>query len=173
MGSYAHAKPCSQQVEVQRAQVTFETYVLRGKPTHRQAELEIILSSSATVAVTAVELGVFLGTSLRTVKDTRLSSLPTRQNRFFKNDGLAFRHTLSVVIPPRGQRTVRLKRRNLPLARDLYGVKARVASCRLTRWVGDATVAIRDTSSWQTNLLWGLALLWTAVGGALLLRKLR
>lgn len=166
---------CVDEVSVIGATATFQTQTFRGRPQRRDARVGIELRSTSTSAITAVDLGIFLGASLEAVQTTRASALPTQQPRVFDDGGLAFRARAEVVLPPGATRTVVVERRAVPLDEDLYGVKAVVVGCSKVHPVGDVQVLVSpdagdgDPPAW---LLFAAAALTVAVAVALL-RRLR
>lgn len=131
---------CKTTLQVIGATAVYKTPMFKGRPTRRDAAIEVELSSSSTAAVAVVELAIFLGASLRSIEDTRISSLPTARPRELGDGGLAFRVEATTFIAPGATRTVRIEKESLPLDRDLSSVTALVAGCRTVRPVGDAVV---------------------------------
>lgn len=145
---------CGDEIEVLSASVRYTTRLFQGKPTRRDAAVEVRLRSTSTTAVSGIELAVFLGVSLEAMEATRVASLPTSQSRAFDDGGLAFRAGVVDLLSPGATRLVTVERKALPLANDLHAVTVRVVDCR--RWVqaGEATIAFpqgsrgADVSPW-------------------------
>jgi hypothetical protein len=132
---------CRDRLRVVTARATFKTPMFKGQPTRRDAELDVELTSTATAPITTVELGVFLGASMRAIAETRPSSLPTARPRELEDGGVAFRAEVPVLIHPGTTRTVRFTKETLPLDKDIASVTAVVAGCRTARALaGEATI---------------------------------
>lgn len=133
--------------------------------------VDIQLKSTSTAAITAVDLGVFLGASLEAVHGTRASALPTQEPRTFSEGGLAFRTRAELRLPPGGTRSVRVERKGMPLDADLYGVKAVIVGCSKMRAVADVQLLVDpQTDEPPLWLLVAAAVLTAAVAGLLLVR---
>ncbi|MCK6546633.1 hypothetical protein L6R52_12355 [Myxococcota bacterium] len=129
-------------LQVGRATATYETPMFKGRAVRRDVVIDVELVSTATVPISSVELGVFLGASLRAVEDNRASALPTTRFRELDDGGIAFRETADVLIAPGTTRHVRVERTAVPLDRDLSTVTAVVAGCKSVEAVGDATLTM-------------------------------
>lgn len=145
--------------------------MFQGKPTRRDVVVEVDVRSTSTIAISAVELGVFLGARLEEVNSTRPEALPTRTARELPSGGLAFRQEVQSLVPAGAKRTLEVKRKALPLDKDLYGVKVLVASCRQVYPVGDVVVAVPADEPPQWVLV--SALVAVVIVALLVLFKLR
>lgn len=116
--------------------------MFQGKPTRRDVVVRVDVRSTSTVAITAVELGVFLGASLEDVEKTRPEALPTRSTRTLTGGGRAFRTELTALVPAGATRTLEVKKKALPLDEDLYGVKVVVVACKRAYAVQEVTIAM-------------------------------
>jgi hypothetical protein len=167
---------CDGKLRVLSSRVTLRTPMFKGEAMRRDAELDIELASTSTAPITQVELGVFLGASLRVIGETRVSALPTARPRELEGGGVAFRSEVAVFIPPGATRTVHFEKRTIPLDRDVSSVTAVIAGCRSVRPLsGDATIDPRaeDQSGYVTTLsliAFGIGLVMIVV---ILLRLLR
>lgn len=131
---------CRDVLQVGRASATYETPMFQGRPVRKDVVIDVELVSTATVPISSVELGVFLGASLRAVDDNRASALPTSRFRELDEGGIAFREDAEVLIAPGTTRVVRVERTAVPLDRDLSMVTVVVAGCKSLVAVGDATL---------------------------------
>ncbi len=138
----AEEPTCAQQLEVVGATARYATRMFQGKPTRRDVVARVDVRSTATVAITAVELGVFLGASLEDIEKTRPEALPTRSTRTLAGGGRAFRTELSTLVPAGATRTLEVTRKALPLDEDLYGVKVVVVTCKRAYAVQEVTIAM-------------------------------
>lgn len=102
--------------------------------------MEVELTSTATAPIAQVELGVFLGATLREIEATRPSALPTARPRELEGGGIAFRAEAATLIAPGATRSVQVEKAAVPLDRDLSTVTAVIAGCRTVQSVGDATL---------------------------------
>lgn len=133
---------CVEDVRVVGATVTFKTRMFQGRASRKDAIVQVDLRSTATTAVSAVELGLFLGVSMADIDHTRVSALPTQQARVFDDGGMAFRTRVSVMLPPGSTRSVRVRREAVPRELDLYGVRAIVGGCTRVTAVSDVQVVM-------------------------------
>jgi hypothetical protein len=133
---------CRDLLRVLGTSATYKLPLFKGKPIRKDAQIDVELSSSGTVAVSMVDLAIFLGASLKTVEETRLSALPTLRPRELDDGGIAFRAEVPTLIPPGGTRHVIVEKEALPLDRDVSTVTARLIGCRTLRQVGEATVSM-------------------------------
>lgn len=141
----ARAAPCVDRLEVVSASATYKTRVFRDKPFRRDAIVEVTLRSSSTSAVSAIELGIFLGASLEAISKTRPMTLPTKQYREFEGGGIAFRAGVPAVLRPKASAKVQVHRKALPLEEDVYAVTVVPAACKTLVPVGDAVVEVAAT----------------------------
>jgi hypothetical protein len=100
------------------------------------------LRSTSTSALSAIDLAVFLGTSLQAVSETRPLTLPTSKYRAFADGGLAFRQEIQTIIRPKETRRLRIERKALPLEEDVYAIHVVPAACKTLVAVGDAVVEV-------------------------------
>lgn len=136
----AGAEPCVDRLEVVSASATYKTRMFQNKPFRRDAVVEVTLRSSSTSAISAIELGIFLGASLEASSNTRPMTLPTKQYREFEGGGVAFRAEVPAVLLPKTSAKVQVHRKALPLEEDVYAVTVVPASCKTLVPVGDAVV---------------------------------
>jgi hypothetical protein len=157
------------------ATATYRTPLFKGQPTRKDGTIDVELASNATVAVSAVDVAIFLGASLKTVEETRLNSLPTARPRELDDGGVAFRAEASTFISPGGTRHVAIEKAMLPLDRDISTVTVRVIGCRTIRPVGEVTVALPKAkeSDEVPIIVWLAAALGALILVPLLLRSLR
>ena len=122
----------------------------------KDAVIDVELTSTGTQTISWIELGVFLGASLKSVAETRASALPTTRHRDLADGGIAFRAEASALITPGSTRLVRLERTALPLDRDFSTVNAVIADCRELESAGEATVQLAQAEqrSSMTNIAW-------------------
>jgi hypothetical protein len=149
---------CRQKLRVVGASATFRTPMFKGQPMRRDAEIDVEVSSSSTTSIASVELAIFLGASLKSIKETRLSALPTARPRALDDGGIAFRAEVEMLISPGEARTLKVVKEAVPLDKDIGAVTALVSTCRTLRSVGEAVLSApkpRDDSS--TRLVIGLA----------------
>jgi hypothetical protein len=140
------------------ASATYKTPLVQGQPTRRDAEIAVELTSSSTASISSVELGIFLGGSLRAIRETRLSALPTARPRPLEDGGIAFRAEVETLIAPGETRTLQLRKDAVPLDRDVGSVTALVSSCRMLRPVGEAVLSQpKPRNDGSTPLIIGLA----------------
>lgn len=169
----AFAARCVDELRIVGAEATFRTQVFQGKPVRRDADLRVTVRSTATTAISSVELAVFLGARLGEVDATRVQALPTRRPRLLPSGGLAFRSEVDTMLPPGAKRVLRFEQTGLPLDRDVYGVAARVVRCRRLVGVGTATVALPAREDpWLVWLYVGGMTL-AAIAGAMVIGRLR
>lgn len=169
----AAAAPCGREVHVVGAEATFRTHTVQGRPVRRDASIEVTVRSTATTAISAVELAVFLGARLEDIDRTRPQALPTRRPRLFPSGGLAFRTEVDTLLPPGAKRVLSVRQTGLPLDRDVYRVTAQVVRCRRLVSVGTATIDLPPREDpW---LVWlyvgGMSL--AAIAGAMVIGRLR
>lgn len=162
-------------LSVVNARAIFKTPMFQGKAVRRDAELEVDIASTATAPVTLVELGVFLGATMKTIAETRASALPTARPRELEGGGVAFRVEVPALITPGTTRTLRFTKQTIGLDRDVSSVTAVIAGCRTAVQSGDATVDTHPPGedrriSTLTLLAFGLGLLIVVV---VLIRLLR
>lgn len=141
------AAPCADHVEVLSAAVTYKTALIEGRPIRRDATIDVTLRSTSTSAVTAIELGVFLGAPLEAVSGTRPMTLPTHRYREFEAGGLAFRAEVSAILQPGQTAKVAVERRALPLGEDVYAVSVVPAACKTLVPVGVVQIEIPATEA--------------------------
>lgn len=136
--------------------------MFQGQAVRRDAELEVEITSTATTPVTMVELGIFLGASMKAIAETRASALPTARPRELEDGGVAFRAEVPVLISPGSTRQLRFTKQTIPLDRDVASVTAVIAGCRTARMVSnDSTVdthAGEDQSVAATIIMLAFAL---------------
>ena len=173
-GGFARAE-CARDLEVVAARVSFATRLFQGRPTRRDATVAVELRSTSTTALSAVELGIFLGASLEAMDQTRASALPTQQPRLFPDGGLAFRARVEVVLPPGATRRVEVVRPAVPLDQDLYGVRVVVVGCARTVAVGgDVRLAAAEAPSADPPAwILAAAVLLTLAAAVVVLRRLQ
>lgn len=170
-GGFARAE-CARELEVQGASVSYATRLFQGRPTRRDATITVELRSTSTTALSAVELGIFLGASLQAMDQTRASALPTQQPRVFPDGGLAFRARVDVVVPPGATRVVEVAREALPLDQDLYGVRAMVVGCARTVAVNsEVQLAVAAEADDPPGWLLAAAVLLTLAAAVVVLRR--
>jgi hypothetical protein len=163
---------CAGELEVVGASVSFATRLFQGRPTRRDATVTLELRSTSTTALSAVELGIFLGASMKAMDQTRASALPTQQPRLFPDGGLAFRARVDVVLPPGATRTVEVVREAVPLDQDVYGVRAVVVGCARTVAVdSQVQLAVPDAAEDPPAWLLGAAVLLTLAAAVVVLRR--
>lgn len=150
--------PCEARLEVLQTRATFKTRSFQGRPTRKDAVVEVEVRSTATVAVSRLEVAVFLGASLKEVAETRAKALPTTKPRLLESGGLAFRAAVEQVVPPRSTRVLRVTREELPLDRELEAVTALVVECRSLAGGGEATVVLPPAEAPWTGRIIVLAL---------------
>ena len=170
--SPARAGPCADDVRVVAAQLEVPDRLEPATEITRPT-LHVVLRSTATTSISAVELALFVGTSLDEVLATRPHTLPTRLCRRYPSGGLAFRTEVPARLPPGAQRSVRFTPAQLDRMTDARGLTVKVLRCR--RWVpvGSATIELPPREDpW---LVWlymaGMAL--AALTGAMILARLR
>lgn len=167
---------CDGKLRVVSSRVTLKTPMFKGEAMRRDAELDLELASTSTAPITEVELGVFLGASLKAIAETRASALPTARPRELEGGGVAFRASVAVLIPPGATRNVRFEKRTIPLDRDVSSVTAVIAGCRSARLLsGEATIdaGAEDQSGYVTTLTLGAFALGLVIIVVILLRLLR
>jgi hypothetical protein len=124
---------------------TYRTRTFQGQPIRRDAVIQVELRSTSTSALSAIELAVFLGTSLEAVSKTRPLTLPTTKYREFAEGGLAFRAEVQTIIPPKATQKIQIDRRALPLEEDVYAIHVVPAACKELVPVGDAVIEVPAT----------------------------
>lgn len=130
---------CRAHVRVESATATYKTPLFQGKAVRKDVVIDVELTSTATVPISEVELGVFLGASLSAIEGTRPSALPTARLRELPDGGVAFRALATTLLTPHATRTVRVERTALPLDRDFSTVTAVLAGCKVLEAVGGET----------------------------------
>jgi fructose-specific component phosphotransferase system IIB-like protein len=169
--SAAWAEPdCTEQLEVVSATARYATRMFQGKPTRRDVTVRVDVRSTATVAITAAELGVFLGASLEDIENTRPEALPTRSARTLAGGGRAFRTEVQSLVPPESKRTLEVVRKAIPLDEDLYGVKVVLVSCKRAYAVQEVTIAMPADAG---PPLWLIVAALLVVGATVVLLMLR
>lgn len=163
---------CAGQLEVLGASATYQTRTFQGRPQRRDVSVQVELRSTATTAISGVDLGVFLGASLQAMHTTRAPALPTSQLREFDDGGVAFRVRTELMLPPGATRKVTVERRALPLE-DLYGVKAVVVGCTRLQPVSDVQVVMPAASDGPPSWILAAAVLITLATAVILLLRLR
>jgi hypothetical protein len=138
----AYAAPCAEGLEVLASSATYRTRMFQGRPMRRDAVIDVELRSTSTSAVSAIELAVFLGTSLQAVTETRPLALPTSKYREFPDGGLAFRAEVAAIIGPKETRRVQVQRKALPLQEDVYAIHVVPAACKTLISAGEAVVEL-------------------------------
>ena len=172
-GEVAMAGTCARDIEILGAQATFRTRLVHEKPVRRDAELKITVRSTATTAVSSVELAVFLGARLTDV--STLHRVPPTQDglKRLPSGGLVFRTEVPTQLPPGATRVLAFTQPGLPLDRDVYGVTARVVRCRRLIPVGSATVDLPPHPDPWVAWLYAAALIFAVIAGVVVLRRLR
>jgi hypothetical protein len=138
----AYAGVCADEIQVISSSATYKTRMFQGKPMRRDAVIEVELRSTSTSALSAIDLAVFLGTSLQAVSETRALTLPTSKYRAFADGGLAFRAEIQTIIQPKSTKRLRIERRALPLEEDVYAIHVVPAACKMLVAVGDAVIEV-------------------------------
>ncbi len=164
---------CIDDLNVAGATATYQTRMFQGRASRRDARVEVDLHSTATTAISGLELAIFLGASLSAVDSTRVSALPTQQPRVFEDGGMAFRARVPVVVPAGANRKVTIERRAVPMGMDLYGVTVVVVGCARLVPVGDVQMLMPKHGSGPSNWLLGAAFVLTVLTGLLVMRRLR
>lgn len=173
LGSVPAVAACIDDLKVVGATATYRTRLFQGRASRRDALVEVHLHSTATTAVSGLELAIFLGASMSAVQSTRASALPTQQARVFEDGGLAFRARVPVVLPAGGTRKLSIERRAVPMGVDLYGVTAVVVGCARLVPVGDVQLVLPRQSAGPSDWLLGGAFVLTVLIGLLVMRRLR
>lgn len=134
------AKPCAEAIEVLSSHAALETKTFQGRPLERSAKIDVELHSTATTALSSIELAVFLGANLADLEATRPSALPTIRPRQLPGGGLAFRAVTKEILPAGATRTVRVEKGELPLELELTTVRALIGGCRAVLPVAEVTL---------------------------------
>ena len=171
--SRAWARPCDQDVRILGAEARFRTHLLKGQPLRRDADIRVTVRSTATTAISGIELAVFLGARLNDVASTRAEALPTRRPRRFSSGGLAFRADVETMVPPGAKRVLVVKQRGLPIDGEAMGVTAKVVRCRRLMAATTAVVTLPPRHNpWTTWLyIGGLSLVGSLVIAGLRMRN--
>jgi hypothetical protein len=118
--------------------------MFQGQAMRRDAELEVEVTSTATAPVTMVELGVFLGASLKAIAETRAEALPTARPRALEDGGVAFRAEVPALISPGMTRVLKFSKPTIPLDRDVSSVTAVITGCRTAILSGEARIETKQ-----------------------------
>lgn len=137
---------CRGALRVIGATAIYRTPTLEGRAVRRDVWVDVEVSSTSTVPISAVQLGVFLGASLRAIRETRPTALPTARPRELEDGGLAFRAEVTALIGPGATRILRIEKTMLPIDRDLSTVTAVIAGCRMLHEVGEVMLPPVKTS---------------------------
>lgn len=157
------------------AHATFETKTFQDRPFERAAKIDVVLRSTSTTAISAIELAVFLGAGLAAIEATRPAALPTMRPRQLEGGGLAFRATATEILPAGATRTVRVEKGELPTDLQPSSVRALISECRYLMPVAEVTLISSETEGAEVSAryLWAGVLLALASGAGVLWRLRR
>jgi hypothetical protein len=138
-------------------------------------KVDVVLRSTSTTAISAIELAVFLGAGLAEIEGTRPAALPTIRPRRLEGGGLAFRATASEILPAGATRTVRVEKGELPTDLEPSSVRALISECRYLMPVAEVTLVSPQTEGAEVpaRYLWVGVFLALASGAGILWRLRR
>ncbi len=132
---------CHRQVEILGAQAIYEAEREGDAAPSRQVTLRVEVRSTATTAVSRLDLAVFLGSSMERIEATRLAGLPSQEPRRLEDGGLAFRASVPALVRGANPSVLRVVKRGLPIQKELSGVVVKVVSCQKMQAVGSVQLA--------------------------------